>query len=103
MGGWPTGVPVQTVPILPCPDLGEALEFYGALGFRTAFTQQRPNPYAVVRREGWELHLRLGEDEQARELLDEVARTPLSDEERARATAALSVSDELRERLAVGS
>ena len=49
--------PVQTVPILPCPDLDEALDFYGALGFTTAFRQVRPNPYAVVRREGWELHL----------------------------------------------
>jgi len=45
------------VPILPCPDLDEALDFYGALGFTTAFRQVRPNPYAVVRREGWELHL----------------------------------------------
>ena len=49
--------PVQTIPILPCPDLDEALAFYGALGFSTAFRQVRPNPYAVVRREGWELHL----------------------------------------------
>ena len=46
-----------TIPILPCPDLDEALAFYAALGFRTTYRQARPNPYAVVRREDLELHL----------------------------------------------
>lgn len=50
-------MPTRTVPILPCPDLGEALTFYGALGFRTTFVQWRPYPCAVVARDDWEMHL----------------------------------------------
>jgi catechol 2,3-dioxygenase-like lactoylglutathione lyase family enzyme len=46
-----------TIPILPCPDLDEALAFYTSLGFATTYRQLRPNPYAVVRREDLELHL----------------------------------------------
>ena len=46
-----------TIPILPCPDLDEALAFYTSLGFTTTYRQLRPNPYAVVRREDLELHL----------------------------------------------
>jgi hypothetical protein len=50
-------VPTETViPALPCPDLGELLRFYTALGFDTIYRQQRPNPYAAVRRGGIELH-----------------------------------------------
>lgn len=35
-------------PILPCPDLAAAVEFYVALGFAETYRQARPNPYAVV-------------------------------------------------------
>ena len=38
----------RTYPILPCPDLEEALAFYRALGFTVTLRQTRPNPYAVV-------------------------------------------------------
>jgi catechol 2,3-dioxygenase-like lactoylglutathione lyase family enzyme len=38
-------------PILPCPDIDEAIAFYEALGFRRTYRQVRPNPYAVVERE----------------------------------------------------
>lgn len=46
-----------TIPILPYPDLDEALAFYEALGFRQTYKQRRPNPYAVVQREDLQLHL----------------------------------------------
>jgi len=44
-------------PILPVPDLDEALTFYGALGFSVTYCQQRPNPYAVVALEDLQVHL----------------------------------------------
>ena len=47
----------RTYPILPYPDLGEALDFYTSLGFTTTYKQLRPNPYAMVRRDDLELHL----------------------------------------------
>jgi len=47
----------RTYPILPFPDLGEALDFYTSLGFTTTYQQLRPNPYATVRRDDLELHL----------------------------------------------
>ncbi|MEU2180143.1 bleomycin resistance protein [Streptomyces thermolilacinus] len=46
----------QTVPILPCRDLRPVLDFYTALGFEVTFRQLSPNPYAVVRRGGVQLH-----------------------------------------------
>lgn len=46
----------RTVPILPCRQLEDVLPFYAALGFEVTYRQQRPNPYAVVRREDLELH-----------------------------------------------
>ncbi|MFF2020419.1 bleomycin resistance protein [Streptomyces sp. NPDC058171] len=45
-----------THPILPCRTLPPVLDFYTALGFEVTFRQQSPNPYAVVRRGGAELH-----------------------------------------------
>jgi len=37
-----------TIPLLPCADIGEAVSFYEALGFRRTYGQVKPNPYAVV-------------------------------------------------------
>jgi catechol 2,3-dioxygenase-like lactoylglutathione lyase family enzyme len=47
----------RTHPILPCPDLKAAVEFYGALGFAQTYGQTRPNPYAVVALEDIIIHL----------------------------------------------
>ncbi|MGW5640699.1 bleomycin resistance protein [Streptomyces sp. NPDC003832] len=46
----------KTVPILPCRTVQPVLDFYTALGFEVTFQQKSPNPYAVVRRGGIELH-----------------------------------------------
>jgi catechol 2,3-dioxygenase-like lactoylglutathione lyase family enzyme len=45
-----------TIPGLPCRDLDDVLPFYVALGFDVTYRQERPNPYAAVRRGGIELH-----------------------------------------------
>ncbi|AIR98508.1 bleomycin resistance protein [Streptomyces glaucescens] len=45
-----------TIPILPCRTLRPVLDFYAALGFEVTFEQRSPNPYAVVRRGGIQLH-----------------------------------------------
>jgi catechol 2,3-dioxygenase-like lactoylglutathione lyase family enzyme len=45
-----------TIPMLPCVSLDETMDFYRVLGFEVAYQQTRPNPYAVVRRGGIELH-----------------------------------------------
>ncbi len=45
------------IPLLPCPDLDEALEFYEALGFQRTYRQVRPNPYGSVQRSGIEIGL----------------------------------------------
>jgi hypothetical protein len=51
-------VPSATViPALPCRALDDSLPFYCALGFEVTYRQERPNPYAAVRREDIELHL----------------------------------------------
>jgi catechol 2,3-dioxygenase-like lactoylglutathione lyase family enzyme len=51
-------VPTTTViPALPCRNLDDSLPFYRALGFEVTYRQERPNPYAVVRRDEIELHL----------------------------------------------
>lgn len=44
-------------PLLPCPDIDDAVSFYAALGFERTYRQVRPNPYAVVEREGIGIHL----------------------------------------------
>ncbi len=44
-------------PILPCPDVDEAVAFYEALGFRRTYRQVRPNPHAVVERDDMGIHL----------------------------------------------
>jgi catechol 2,3-dioxygenase-like lactoylglutathione lyase family enzyme len=45
-----------TIPMLPCVSIDETLDFYRVLGFEVTYQQTRPNPYAVVRRGGVELH-----------------------------------------------
>ena len=44
-------------PILPCPDVDEAIAFYEALGFERTYRQLRPNPHAVVARGELAVHL----------------------------------------------
>ena len=44
-------------PILPCPDVDDAVAFYAALGFVRTYHQVRPNPYAVVERDELAVHL----------------------------------------------
>lgn len=44
------------IPGLPCRHLDDVLPFYTALGFDVTYRQERPNPYAAVRRGGIELH-----------------------------------------------
>lgn len=44
-------------PVLPCPDLDEALDFWAAVGFRQTFVQRRPYPCAVVERDDMAVHL----------------------------------------------
>ncbi|WP_188191074.1 bleomycin resistance protein [Nonomuraea sp. SYSU D8015] len=45
------------IPCLPCRYLDDVLPFYTALGFDVTYRQERPNPYAAVRRGGIEVHL----------------------------------------------
>jgi catechol 2,3-dioxygenase-like lactoylglutathione lyase family enzyme len=47
----------RSYPVLPCPDLEEALDFYRALGFDVTFKQLRPYACAVVRLEDLNFHL----------------------------------------------
>jgi catechol 2,3-dioxygenase-like lactoylglutathione lyase family enzyme len=47
----------RTYPVLPCPDLDEALDFYRALGFAVTFVQHRPYGAAVVARDDIHIHL----------------------------------------------
>ena len=44
-------------PILPCPDIDDAVAFYEALGFRRTYRQVRPNPHAVVELDDMGIHL----------------------------------------------
>jgi hypothetical protein len=44
-------------PILPCPDIDEAIGFYEAIGFTRTYRQVRPNPSAVVARDDMHIHL----------------------------------------------
>ena len=47
----------RTYPCLPCGDLDQAITFYEALGFVRTYRQMAPNPYAVVAREDFQIHL----------------------------------------------
>ncbi|MEW1922653.1 VOC family protein [Streptomyces sp. NPDC088360] len=43
------------IPLFPCHELDETLDFYKAIGFEVTYYQRSPNPYAVVRRGDMEL------------------------------------------------
>lgn len=45
-----------TIPILPCKSIEETLTFYVALGFEITYQQARPNTYACVKRDDFQLH-----------------------------------------------
>jgi len=47
----------RTYPCLPCGDLDQAITFYEAPGFTRTYRQMAPNPYAVVAREDFQIHL----------------------------------------------
>ena len=44
-------------PILPYPDVDEAIAFYESLGFTRTYRQVRPNPHAVVSLGDMHIHL----------------------------------------------
>ena len=46
-----------TYPALPCRHPDDSIPFYEALGFVRTYRQERPNPYAVVSREDFHVHL----------------------------------------------
>ncbi|MEU6676823.1 VOC family protein [Streptomyces sp. NPDC046925] len=43
------------IPLFPCHELDETLDFYTAIGFEVTFRQKAPNQYAVIRRGDMEL------------------------------------------------
>lgn len=45
-----------TVPLLPCRDIDEIVDFYGILGFTRTYYQALPNPYVALKREDINLH-----------------------------------------------
>lgn len=47
----------RTYACLPCRDLDQSISFYEAMGFTRTYRQLRPNPYAVVKRDDWYIHL----------------------------------------------
>lgn len=49
--------PPKTIPALPCVSLDETLEFFTAIGYEVTYRQKAPNPYGIVARDGYELHL----------------------------------------------
>lgn len=46
----------KTIPALPCGSIDQTLEFWSELGFAITYRQKAPNPYGVVKRDGYELH-----------------------------------------------
>lgn len=44
------------IPCLPCVSLDETLPFWQLLGFEVTYRQKAPNAYAVIRRDGYQLH-----------------------------------------------
>jgi hypothetical protein len=46
----------KTIPALPCVSIDQTLDFWSSLGFAITYRQKAPNPYGVVKRDGYELH-----------------------------------------------
>jgi hypothetical protein len=46
----------RTIPALPCVSIDDTLAFWNSLGFAITYRQKAPNPYGVVKRDGYELH-----------------------------------------------
>lgn len=44
------------IPLLPCRDIDEIIEFYRMIGFERTYRQTRPNPYVALERGGIALH-----------------------------------------------
>lgn len=45
-----------SIPVLPCSSLGDTLGFWTNLGYAVSYRQDRPYPYGVVERGGYQLH-----------------------------------------------
>ncbi len=46
----------QVIPMLPCADVDEIVDFHTALGFAVTYRQSRPNPYVAFEGYGFPLH-----------------------------------------------
>lgn len=46
----------KTIPALPCVSIDDTLAFWQGLGFAITYRQKAPNPYGVVKLDGYELH-----------------------------------------------
>lgn len=46
----------QMIAMLPCADVDEMADFWGALGLRVTYRQLRPNPFVALQRGGINLH-----------------------------------------------
>ncbi|HEU5484372.1 MAG TPA: VOC family protein [Microlunatus sp.] len=46
----------QMVPLLPCGDIQQLVDFWADLGLQVTYRQQRPNPYLALMRGGLVLH-----------------------------------------------
>ena len=46
----------KTIPALPCVSIDQTLDFWSSLGYAITYRQKAPNPYGVVKRDGYELH-----------------------------------------------
>ena len=44
------------MPLLPCRDVDDIIEFYGILGFTRTYYQAVPNPYVALKRDDIQLH-----------------------------------------------
>lgn len=51
-----SGVPPRVIPMLPCADIDEVVEFFTALGFSVAHQQKKPNPYVALEGHGFPIH-----------------------------------------------
>jgi hypothetical protein len=50
------GVLPRVVPMLPCADVDEIVEFFAALGFAVTYRQVKPNPYVAFEGHGFPIH-----------------------------------------------